>query len=209
MSEKLPFFDEEVLYEVIVSTVDDTKQPNAAPMGVRYSNGQLILQPYLTRTTYQNLLTNKEAVINVTTSPELFVKAALFQEEFNAEDFLTSLVSSAPFLKACAHSFIVVRVSSFSIDDLKARFLCEIVRVDLSEFRPRLYTRAFSSLIEILIHATRVLAFQRDKDKESEVSRLLELIDYHQKIIGRVTSKNSMYQILMRKINSKINQVRV
>jgi len=210
MSERLPYFEERVLYETIVTTFDEENQPNAAAMGVQYVNGQLLLQPFFTSDTYRNLLQRKDCVINLTTSPELFVKAALFQEEFAPQDFLPSPANTAPLLTSCSHSYIAARVISIEEQSkaLRAQCFCRVLSFDFSGLPPGIYSRAFSSLLEVLIHATRVCAFSNTPEKAVELAELFRWIDHHQKIILRITPKNSQYYTLLEKINAKIAPMR-
>lgn len=196
-----------IIYETIVSTFDEKGKPNAAPMGISIdSNGDLILRAFFQTDTYQNMHQSKICVINFTCNPELFVICALFQDELPEESFKKITKISAPVLKECINRYIIAEVKNEKIELERAIFECKIVQFQIKEdFYPP-YTRAFSSLLEILIHTTRVLHFSKTKGSTSpEVIRLMELIKYHANVIERVSFDNLIYNQLVDKILEKIS----
>ncbi|MHA1532177.1 MAG: DUF447 family spectrin-like domain-containing protein, partial [Candidatus Heimdallarchaeota archaeon] len=86
-------------------------------------------------------------------------------------------------------------------------FYCAIIKVELSKDSIQTHTRAFSSLIEILIHSTRVIHFSTTSGPlDPKVKQLREFIEHHSQIISRVTNKESQFQKYVEKIQEKIKQ---
>lgn len=63
----------DVIYEVVVSTVSPAGQPHVAPMGVRYLEGdRVLLMPFKPSTTLDNLLATRQAALNILTDTRVF-----------------------------------------------------------------------------------------------------------------------------------------
>src|SRR3954465_13265516 len=69
------------LLEGIVTTLNVDGSPHVAPMGPIVDAGftRLLLRPYRTSVTYQNLKRTREGVLHVTDDVELFARAAVGQ----------------------------------------------------------------------------------------------------------------------------------
>ncbi|MHA1220783.1 MAG: DUF447 domain-containing protein, partial [Candidatus Heimdallarchaeota archaeon] len=193
----------------IVTTYNQDGSPNAATMGVIHTlYGEVYVKPFKETDTHKNLLRTNVCVVNYSLDPELYVKSSLFQEEFSAIDFIESKHVHAPILKDCQNNNLALEVLSKdeTSEQLKTTFVCKAKYVNMKHDRPSVFTRAFSSLIEILIHATRIIAFQNQPNRTDDILDLRALVDHHVKIILRVTQKDSYYQKLLGKIQRKINQ---
>ena len=60
-----------------MSTYNAEGEPSAAPMGVESKDMKhLIIRPYVSSLTYENLKTRRCAVVNVTSDPEMFYRTA-------------------------------------------------------------------------------------------------------------------------------------
>jgi hypothetical protein len=201
-------FEIGVIYEAIVTTYTLENKPNAAPMGfILHNDGKITLACYEGSDTHQNLQTQEEGIINITNDPELFVKSTLFQETFVPDDFLPSKMIKAPILKSCEKSYIALKVVKELKEDEKSLFVCEVNHYELNKYVIYPYNRAFSSLIEILIHTTRIIPFAQSRGvNDPEVRRLLDLINHHSEIITRVTGKNSPYMGYLDEIMDKISR---
>jgi uncharacterized protein len=66
----------DVIYEVVITTVSAAGVPHIAPMGVRYrdtaSGRQVVLMPFKPSTTLANVLATGHAVLNVVTDTRVF-----------------------------------------------------------------------------------------------------------------------------------------
>ncbi len=198
----------DIIYEAIVSTYNFENQPNAAPMGfIIDKEKQVIIKPYKESDTYKNLQHQKACIINITQDPDLFVKSTLFQNSLTKDFFLKSPLVNAPILTDCKKNHLTLKVLKIKEEEERGVFFCEIIRTNLSKEQKQPHTRAFSSLIEILIHSTRVIHFSRnDGPNNPKVKQLMELIEHHSQIIFRVTQEHSHYQNYVKEILKKITQ---
>src|SRR4051812_33117544 len=76
-----PRLPDGLVLEGIVTTLNDDGRPHFAPMGPIVDLGftRLLLRPYCTSVTYQNLKRTREGVLHVTDDVELFARAAVGQ----------------------------------------------------------------------------------------------------------------------------------
>ncbi len=201
-------FQSEIIYEAIITTFDQKNKPNAAPMGFTITKEkQVIIRPFKESDTYKNLQHQKACIVNITNDPDLFVKSTLFQDLLTDEFYNKSKMINAPILKACKGNHIVLKVANETEEEERGIFYCDIINAELCKENVQPHTRAFSSLIEILIHTTRVIHFSKIKrPNDSNVKQLRELIKHHSQIISRVTNKDSQFQKYVEKILAKISQ---
>lgn len=201
-------FQSEIIYEAIITTFDRKNKPNAAPMGFTITKEkQVIIRPFKESDTYKNLQHQKACIVNITNDPDLFVKSTLFQDLLTDDFYNKSKMINAPILKACKGNHIVLKVANETEEEERGIFYCDIINAELCKENVQPHTRAFSSLIEILIHTTRVIHFSRIKrPNDSNVKQLRELIKHHSQIISRVTNKDSQFQKYVEKILAKISQ---
>ena len=208
MSKKKLPFEKNIIYETIISSYNKDGMPNAAPMGILLDEeNEIILRVFNQSDTYKNLLANKICAINLSNNPNLYVNATLFQDELKADFFTKHPDFSAPILKSCKENFLILKIIKIESDSLPNRtlFIGKIVYQKLQNQISPVFTRAFSSLIEILIHVTRVIYYSQIMGSNSkEVLELIELINHHSQVISKVSDKNSIYQQLLRKINQKM-----
>src|SRR3954468_12920228 len=78
-SANCPRLPEATLLEGIVTTLNDDGSPHVAPMGPIVDAGftRLLLRPYRTSITYQNLKRTRQGVLHVTDDVDLFARAAV------------------------------------------------------------------------------------------------------------------------------------
>ena len=193
------------IYEVILTTYDKNGVANAAPMGITFDEeNNVTIRPFLETITYENLRENKECVVNFIYDPELFVKATLFKEELSSKNFSKIPDVNAPILLTHEKNCFAVKIIKESKESGRAIFTGKIIQSQLNLVLVKPITRAFSSLLEILIHTTRVIHFKKTEgENSSTVKELMVLIDHHVDIIKRVTNEK-LYTNLVEKILTKI-----
>lgn len=63
----------DVIFEVVISTVSPEGRPHVAPMGVRYTeDGGVVLMPFKPSTTLTNIVATGHAVLNIVTDTRVF-----------------------------------------------------------------------------------------------------------------------------------------
>ncbi|MEM3538227.1 MAG: DUF447 family protein [Nitrososphaerales archaeon] len=191
-------FIKNCIFEAIVSTYNIKNLPNAAPMGVITDDmHKLIIKPYTTSQTYRNLLSQKCAVINITSDPLVYYKTAF--KDINDSNILLDWFEkanrvNAPKLKN-ADAYIEVRVTKIENKKDRAKVLCEVVDIVPVKITPKAYCRATFAVIESIIHTTRIkVFFLKDKRKTEE---LIRLVKYYETLVRRV-APSSIYSDIMK-----------
>jgi hypothetical protein len=165
-----PRLPEGILLESIVTTLNEDGGPHVAPMGPIVDAGftRLLLRPFRTSVTYQNLKRTREGVLHVTDDVELFARAAVGQLTELPPLVPATAVRGVILENACRwYAFRVI-----SIDDRDER--TEIVAETVDQGRQRDFfgfNRAKHAVIEAAILATR-LDFIDAGEVQAEFDRL-------------------------------------
>jgi hypothetical protein len=208
-------FSGEMIAETIISTYDNQRQANAAPMGVTIKNAkQIVLWIYTSSLTYTNLQIKRCAVVNVVTDPDLFYQTAFKYNEtkssLSREWFEKAELVDAPRLRK-AEAHIEVAVDAVRpLKDGRAEITFEVKLIRASKILPKVYCRALFATIEAIIHATRVEVFMKhgDREKKDQALKLIELIGECNNVVNRV-APNSRYSEIMEDLIGHINSWRV
>jgi hypothetical protein len=196
-------FSKGAIVETVVSTYNADGQPNAAPMGVTMESPQrLTLRIYTSSLTYENLKSNRCAVVNVTSDPEVFYKTAFKESNPNGRLPLewvekADIVDAPRLRKAEAHIEVAVEdIASFDAE--RAEVLFDVKRVQSLAVLPKAYCRASFATIEAVIHATRVKAFIRhsDSQKREQALKLFDIIRMYREVVSRVAPNSRSDEIM-------------
>ncbi len=194
-------FEKGGITECIVTTYNEDKSLNAAPMGVfTLGDDMIVLRVHTDTDTHSNLTREKRCALNVVFDPYLFLKTAITgrgdrgkEREVGMEDVMgeTGMNANAPVLK---EAFAVIegellghkkyvrkdgyRTSEVAVVKLRVRD----VRV-LKEF-PRAVNRGLYAAIELAIELTRGKKENKDRYlkvmkrslRAREYGRILELL---------------------------------
>ncbi|MHA1156291.1 MAG: DUF447 domain-containing protein [Candidatus Heimdallarchaeota archaeon] len=198
-----------VVYETIITTTDKKNKPNGAPMGIlQDKDDYIIIRPYVQSDTFQNLWGSELAIINFTEDPKLFTYCTLFQDELPEDAFTHYKDDNGFVLSACKNNYLVVKIveKKNEKDTERAYFKCQILESNFQLQTNSPFTRAFSLLIEILIHSSRLVFYSNSQNKPIELmDGLRKLIQEHTKVIKRVVPEDSVYLDLLEKIHCKLN----
>lgn len=69
-----------MILETLVTTIDESGRPNAAPMGILLEEETIVLRPFRTAVTCRNLEAVGQGVVNFTDNVLLFARSALTSE---------------------------------------------------------------------------------------------------------------------------------
>src|SRR5262245_37185308 len=166
----VPRLPEGVLIEGIITTVNSDGSPHIAPMGPIVDAGftRLLLRPFQTSTTYQNLKRTRQGVLHVTDDVELFARAAVGQIDNIPQLVPAKTVEGNILTDACR--WYAFRVDS--IDDRDERTEIAAGVVDSGKVRDFFgFNRAKHAVIEAAILSTRIDFLEPDDIKE-EFERL-------------------------------------
>jgi hypothetical protein len=145
---------DELIAEGIVTTVNPDGSANISPMGPRVNREftHLLLRPYQTSTTYQNLKRTGEGVFHITDDVLLIAKAAI--GHLTPPPPLQPAPSVEGFLLADACRWFAFRVSHLEDSQERTSIGCTVV--GSGELRPFFgFNRAKHAVLEGAILATR------------------------------------------------------
>ncbi len=198
------------IYEVIISTYGLREKPNAAPMGLKFSDpDKFQLKMYKGSKTLQNLRENKCGVVNITYDPEVFYYTALKEEEpekvLSKITFQKSHKVKAPLIKEANFNleFLVEAINETKTETI---FECIIIHIEKNNVKTIPYTRSLFATIESIIHATRIKAFVSEGEYE-KADELLDLVNHYKNLIKRV-SPNSIYSKIMQDLTNQCKKWR-
>jgi hypothetical protein len=206
-------FKKGVCCETIVSTYNPDGTSNAAPMGLKLLGEQhLSMSIFNTSLTCRNLKEKKCAIVNLTSDIEVFYKSTFKEANHNgnvpADWFVKADVVEAPKLRS-ADAVVEVSVTHLEHDGKeRTRFSCKVERITTDAQFPQVYCRAMPLTLEAITHATRVKAFINLPEKQKEASELIETIQNHAYVVGRV-APNSEYTAVFEDLQCRIDSWRV
>jgi hypothetical protein len=193
------------LFEAIVSTCDSAGKPNAAPMGIRFTEDKtgkkkILIKPYKATATHKNLTSQREAVVNITSEPEVYFATTFKRDLLLGSEikpvFSKSRTVKPPRIKGC-DAYIEVSVSSLRDaegEEDRSDVLCDLKLVEIKKHSAKLYCRAPYILMEMMIHATRVREFV-SKGLKDEAVEPMKLIENYMALIHRV-APGSRYEMM-------------
>jgi hypothetical protein len=164
-----------MILEGLLTTCDADGELRVAPMGPSVDEriSRLVLRPFPTSTSYQNLRRHPEGVFHVTDDALLLARAAIGRITEHPPTMRACSVRGFVLTGACrAYEFRVVAVDE---SEPRHRLECEVVHChDLRHFFG--FNRAKHAVVEAAIWATRVHLFPRPEilrefDKWDEIVR--------------------------------------
>jgi len=195
-----------VIYEAIVSILDNTS-PYATPVGFWKNNGRIWIKFYKGYRTHELLSRENEPVINITRDPLVFFKTAFKPETGGLEPGDYIVDGKSVFLRN-AEAYIRLRLAEIVDYSDYSLFGYEILETRLNRSIESLiepYSRCHSSLIEMIIYATKIKAWQKLTREELETA--LSGINNSYIVVSK-TCRDSMYLDLARKIMEMIESWR-
>ncbi len=165
----------EGINEVIATTISNSKQPNAAPIGLRIKRGAVSAKIYKNTTTYKNVVETGALIGNIVDDPMLFITAAF--SNLNKKQYIFKNLAIPVLRQANAWVLFECKIKSSeepALIMLKPK-LGEVVNKKVAAINRALY-----AVIEAAIHATRYRATGEERYKE--------LIEYYSTIIEKCGS---------------------
>ena len=188
-------------YETIISTVDSEGNLNAAPIGVICRGPNSIMcRIFKGSTTLENIISQKEFVVNISDDPELFTWSLL--DNLQTDDFNEnkSIKNIGCYFK-CEVTDLKEAVKQS--DPIKKKGEAIVIKADVVELvinKPvKAYNRAFSYVLESLVNFSR-LDIVDDAQREYYLKSFSEAY----RVIKKVGSKKDKES--MNKIKHKIQE---
>jgi hypothetical protein len=167
--------EDTLILEGIVTTLREDGSANIAPMGPRVDRAcsQLVLRPFRTSTTYQNLKRHGEGVFHVTDDVLLLAQGAIGEIREIPPMFPATAVRGMILADACR--WLAFRVVELDDTQERTTIRCEVVdRGTLRDFFG--FNRAKHAVLEAAILATRVEILPAAAIRE-QLAALVPLID--------------------------------
>ncbi|MCU0879745.1 MAG: DUF447 family protein [Pirellulaceae bacterium] len=167
--------DDTLILEGILTTLREDGSVNVAPMGPRVDRAcsQLVLRPFRTSTTYQNLKRHGEGVFHVTDDVLLLAQGAIGQLHEMPPMFPATAVRGMILADACR--WLAFRVTELDDTQERTTIRCEVVdRGRLRDFFG--FNRAKHAALEAAILATRVEILPAAAIRE-QLAALVPLVD--------------------------------
>ncbi|MGC8974986.1 MAG: DUF447 domain-containing protein [Thermoprotei archaeon] len=160
-------------HESIAVTLDEELVPHAAPMGVEYSESNLVLRPFKSSKTYSNLISRPQLSLNFTHDARYFFKS-IFRHEEILFDFSSS--GGVPVIRGDFDLYVEGRAKLLDLVGERAVFLVIAEKVYEGPGSKLALSRANNALLEALIYYTKVAALVNDKSEElTEYLNLLRI----------------------------------
>jgi hypothetical protein len=175
VNDSIPRLPHGILLEGIVTTLNADGSTHIAPMGpvVDVVFERLLLRPYCTSTTYQNLRRTRRGVLHVTDDVDLFAHAAVGQLKQLPKMISATAIDGQIIADACR--WYAFRVDS--IDDRQERTEVAASVIDHGRIRDFLgFNRAKHAVIEAAIMATR-LRFMCADAVRTDLERLAVIVE--------------------------------
>jgi hypothetical protein len=160
-----------VIIEAILTTRDAGGAVNCAPMGVEWSDEEIVIKPFVETTTFTNLQTTGVAVVNLTDDVMLFAQGAISNAQFPTHP--AAVVGGAVLDAAC--SWREVEARTIDATPPRARVVTHVVhRGFRREFLG--FNRARHAVLEAAILATRTQLLPPEQIRD-EFARLQVIVD--------------------------------
>jgi uncharacterized protein len=161
---------DELILEGLVTSLNADGSANLSPMGPRADRAitQLVLRPFQTSQTYQNLKRHGEGVFHITDDVELIARAAVGQ--LDGLPPLLAAPSIRGFILTDACRWFAFRVRQLDDQSERTTIVCDVVeRGTLRDFLG--FNRAKHAVLEAAILATRIGILPADQIQD-EMQRL-------------------------------------
>ena len=186
-------------YETIITTVNNENLKNAAPIGVLCSGNDIILNRIFKGShTLDNIIVQREFIVNITHDPELFTKSTLGKlppECFNENN---SLKDAEAYFKC---EVISLKEAVKQSDPIKKKDEAIVIKSKVTEIvinKPtKAMNRGFGYVIETLSNFTHFdLVDEKQKElylnRFREANRVVKKIGYKQDIQAMETIKKEL-----------------
>ncbi len=162
----------ELIYETIITTLDEHGQPYIAPFGIRERNGLILIAPFRPSNSLDNLMRTKFAVLNFVDDVRIFAGAFVGKRNWPTEP--ANIVNGVYLDVALAHREL------------------ELVEIKEHETRPELYFR--------VVHEVNHQPFKGFNRAQAAVIELSVLVSrLHMLSIEKIESEMAYLQIAIDK----------
>ncbi len=182
-------------YETIITTISSKGKKNAAPIGVICTGKDTVIcRIFKGSTTLENIISQKEFIVNITENPEFFTLATIDNIPENYFDENNSIKNVESYFKCEVSELIeAVKKSNPVQSDSEAIVIKAKVTSHVINKNIKAINRAMGLLIETLVNFTRIDMVDSEQ-KEYYLGRFREA----KRVINKVGSKeeqNAIHEI--------------
>ena len=150
-----------MIYEVIISTMNEDGSSHVAPMGVSQKADFVVLKPFKPSKTLDNILTQKTAVMNIVTDVRVFAGVVTGRSNFN----LVALPCDKGFFLKDALSYLTLSLAEIHDDEIRSTlYMNKVDVIHLSSFKG--FNRAQAAIIEASVLMSRLDLLSQEKIKQ-------------------------------------------
>lgn len=188
-------------YETIISTADSDGNLNAAPIGILCrGKDKVMCRIFKGRHTLENIILQKEFIVNITQNPELFTWSLLDNLEISDFNEDKSIKNVDCYFRCEVTS---IKEAVKQSDPVRNKGEANVIKADVVELiinKPtKAYNRSFSYVIECLDKFSRIDIVDDEKRKY-----YLDSFKEAYRVVKKVGSKKD--KEAMDKIKSKLNE---
>lgn len=188
-------------YETIISTADSDGNLNAAPIGILCrGKDKVMCRIFKGRHTLENIILQKEFIVNITQNPELFTWSLLDNLEISDFNEDKSIKNVDCYFRCEVTS---IKEAVKQSDPVRNKGEANVIKADVVELiinKPtKAYNRSFSYVIECLDKFSRIDIVNDEKRKY-----YLDSFKEAYRVVKKVGSKKD--KEAMDKIKSKLNE---
>ena len=188
-------------YETIISTVDRKGNLNAAPIGILgRGKDKVMCRIFKGSHTLENIISQKEFIVNITQNPELFTWSLLDNLEITDFNEDKSIKNVDCYFKCEVTS---IKEAVKQSDPIKNKGEANVIKADVVELiinnPTKAYNRAFSYVIECLANFSRIDIVDDEKRKY-----YIDSFKEAYRVVKKVGSKKD--KEAMDKIKSKLSE---
>ena len=184
-----------MIYELIVTTLNEDGSVHIAPMGIREEDGLIIIAPFKPSTTLNNIQREQSAVINMTNNVQVFAGCLTGRYDWDVKK-TDSIIG---YYLECALTHKELSVVRYEDDETRPKFYCKVENEVIHKPFPG-FNRAQAAVLEVAILVSRLNMLPIEKiDSE---------IEYHTIAIEKTAGQRELeaWNWLMDKIQDYKNK---
>lgn len=188
-------FTENSIVEALLVSHNADSGSNIAPMGITKLDETLIVKPFKTCQTHENMKRGGSAAINITSDPLLFLVTA-FKNEFSQQPKLEDMCVEGA--EAVVHTEIIGLMNE---DELRSSFKLRPLTLEIKKSRPKVFSRGRAEAIDLIINATRLQVYTTE-NRDNKLQLLLPKIRENIEIINKVSVEGTSEYTVVEEIKS-------
>ncbi len=147
-----------MIFETIVTSVDEDGKPYVTPFGVRHEAGCVVISPYKPSTSLNNILATKCAVMNLSDDVRVFAGALTKRQPWQLVE--TNIIEGFRLVDCLAH--VELALDEVRDDAMRP----QLVMMKVAEFNHKPFAgfnRAQAAVIELAVLVSRLHMLPREK----------------------------------------------